>query len=158
MRKSGVSRLPRPVTKHGARRASLLACQELARLELSRTRPWIHYSTYSWFTTYSRKSGASHLPKVCYKTRPQFSDPHLASGVLRRVSMGSTLDTLIRALRRGADATLHGTPSHQTPGRCAPALRACRMICLANRGETHAERATVMHHLDADRALGLTLV
>jgi hypothetical protein len=31
---------------------------ELARLELARTRPWIHYSTGSWFTTYSTKSQA----------------------------------------------------------------------------------------------------
>lgn len=39
------------------------------------------------------------------------------------ISAGSTLDTLIRALRRGADATL------------APALRARRSA-----GETHAEQ------------------
>ena len=42
-------------------------------------------------------------------------------------------------------ATLHGTPWHRPPGqvcargKCAPAWRARRTICLANRGETHAE-------------------
>src|SRR5688572_7313666 len=43
----------------GYRRASLPACQELAR-----TRPWINYRTYSWFTAYWKKSGMSRLPKV----------------------------------------------------------------------------------------------
>jgi hypothetical protein len=37
----------------GYRRASLPACQELAR-----TRPWINYDTYSWFPAHSRKSQA----------------------------------------------------------------------------------------------------
>jgi hypothetical protein len=37
----------------GYRRASLPAWQGLAR-----TRPWIHDSTYSWFTAYMRKSQA----------------------------------------------------------------------------------------------------
>jgi hypothetical protein len=32
--------------------------QELGRLELARTRPWINYSTHSWLTAYSRKSQA----------------------------------------------------------------------------------------------------
>jgi len=43
----------------GYRRASLPACQELAR-----TRPWINDSTYSWFTAYSRKSPAQ-VGKPC---------------------------------------------------------------------------------------------
>jgi hypothetical protein len=48
----------------GYRRASLPACQELAR-----TRPWINDSTYSWFTAYSIKSQAVSLTSATWYLR-----------------------------------------------------------------------------------------
>ena len=62
MRSDPVDKQSNPVDKRST--PSLRAevggvVQELTQLELARTRPWIHYRTYSWFTAPVRKPQVS---------------------------------------------------------------------------------------------------